>query len=119
MKEQQRSHHRHNRYISRPTPNIQPQWNNRFRSIPLCQHKRDRCDERSRKKSNDNRGVPRVCVTSEVECDDEKCEPGDEEAHAELEPVHTAEIIDTFGTLSVAEHGVSRFFGPTGGSEVG
>ena len=48
-----------------------------------------------------------------------KTEPEDEEAHAELEPVHTAEIIDTFGTLSVAEHGVSRFFGPTGGSEVG
>ncbi|KAJ2927802.1 hypothetical protein H1R20_g9292, partial [Candolleomyces eurysporus] len=30
---------------------------------------------------------------------------------------NTGEIIDAFGTLSVSQHGVSRFFGPTGGSE--
>ena len=28
------------------------------------------------------------------------------------------EIIDAFGTLSISQHGVARFFGPTGGSEV-
>ena len=83
MKEQQRPHHRHDRYISRRPPNIQTQRNNRFRSIPLRQHKRDKRDERPSKKSNDNRGVPCGCVTPEVERDDEKCEPGDEEAHAE------------------------------------
>ncbi|TEB24873.1 hypothetical protein FA13DRAFT_1756766 [Coprinellus micaceus] len=27
------------------------------------------------------------------------------------------EIIDAFGTLSISQHGVARFFGPTGGSE--
>ncbi|KAG7093648.1 hypothetical protein E1B28_007310 [Marasmius oreades] len=27
------------------------------------------------------------------------------------------EVIDTFGTLSISDHGISRFFGPTGGSE--
>ena len=29
----------------------------------------------------------------------------------------TSNIIDAFGTLSVSEHGISRFFGPTGGTE--
>lgn len=33
-------------------------------------------------------------------------------------PVNPPDIIDAFGTLSVSEHGVSRFFGPTGGAEV-
>ncbi|KAI0085743.1 fungal-specific transcription factor domain-containing protein [Irpex rosettiformis] len=32
-------------------------------------------------------------------------------------PISTATLIDSFGTLSVSEHGVSRFFGPTGGTE--
>lgn len=32
---------------------------------------------------------------------------------------HPPEVLDTFGTLSITDHGVSRFFGPTGGSEVG
>lgn len=27
------------------------------------------------------------------------------------------EVINTFGTLSISDHGISRFFGPTGGSE--
>lgn len=27
------------------------------------------------------------------------------------------EVIDAFGTLSISNHGISRFFGPTGGSE--
>ncbi|TFK37314.1 fungal-specific transcription factor domain-containing protein [Crucibulum laeve] len=27
------------------------------------------------------------------------------------------EVIDAFGTLSISDHGISRFFGPTGGSE--
>ncbi|CAA7261067.1 unnamed protein product [Cyclocybe aegerita] len=27
------------------------------------------------------------------------------------------EVMDAFGTLSISEHGISRFFGPTGGSE--
>jgi hypothetical protein len=30
----------------------------------------------------------------------------------------TGDAIDAFGTLSISEHGISRFFGPTGGSEV-
>lgn len=30
----------------------------------------------------------------------------------------TADLQDVFGTLSISDHGVSRFFGPTGGSEV-
>jgi len=28
------------------------------------------------------------------------------------------EVIDALGTLSISDHGISRFFGPTGGSEV-
>ncbi|KAK0205099.1 fungal-specific transcription factor domain-containing protein, partial [Desarmillaria ectypa] len=28
-----------------------------------------------------------------------------------------AEVIDAFGTLSISDHGISRFFGPTGGCE--
>lgn len=28
------------------------------------------------------------------------------------------EVMDTFGTLSIFDHGVSRYFGPTGGPEV-
>lgn len=31
---------------------------------------------------------------------------------------NAGEVIDAFGTLSIAQHGVARFFGPTGGSEV-
>ena len=34
------------------------------------------------------------------------------------QPGQTADVIDAFGTLSASEHGISRFFGPTGGSEV-
>lgn len=30
----------------------------------------------------------------------------------------TPDVIDAFGTLSISDHGISRFFGPTGGSEV-
>lgn len=29
----------------------------------------------------------------------------------------TGEVIDALGTLSISDHGISRFFGPTGGSE--
>ncbi|KAJ8509272.1 hypothetical protein ONZ45_g8546 [Pleurotus djamor] len=28
-----------------------------------------------------------------------------------------AEVLEVFGTLSISDHGISRFFGPTGGSE--
>ncbi|KAG5635134.1 hypothetical protein H0H81_012333 [Sphagnurus paluster] len=28
-----------------------------------------------------------------------------------------SDVIDAFGTLSISDHGISRFFGPTGGSE--
>lgn len=31
---------------------------------------------------------------------------------------HAPDVIDAFGTLSISDHGISRFFGPTGGSEV-
>ncbi|KAJ7600992.1 fungal-specific transcription factor domain-containing protein [Mycena floridula] len=30
---------------------------------------------------------------------------------------HGPDVIDAFGTLSISDHGISRFFGPTGGSE--
>lgn len=31
---------------------------------------------------------------------------------------HPSEVLDAFGTLSITDNGISRFFGPTGGSEV-
>ena len=31
---------------------------------------------------------------------------------------HASDVIDALGTLSISDHGISRFFGPTGGSEV-
>ncbi|KAF7328687.1 Zn(2)-C6 fungal-type domain-containing protein [Mycena sanguinolenta] len=33
-------------------------------------------------------------------------------------PGANPDVIDAFGTLSISDHGISRFFGPTGGSEV-
>lgn len=41
----------------------------------------------------------------------------DDMTDAESTPARPPDIIDAFGTLSVSEHGVSRFFGPTGGAE--
>ncbi|KAF9224214.1 hypothetical protein BS17DRAFT_780653 [Gyrodon lividus] len=44
----------------------------------------------------------------------------DDEASSADEPGlsnHPTELLDAFGTLSITEHGISRFFGPTGGSE--
>jgi len=32
--------------------------------------------------------------------------------------VLASDVIDAFGTLSISDRGISRFFGPTGGSEV-
>ncbi|KAG1738523.1 fungal-specific transcription factor domain-containing protein [Suillus lakei] len=40
-------------------------------------------------------------------------QPGDNAAG----PSNPPEILDAFGTLSITDHGISRFFGPTGGSE--
>jgi hypothetical protein len=31
---------------------------------------------------------------------------------------HVTDVIDALGTLSISDNGISRFFGPTGGSEV-
>ncbi len=45
-------------------------------------------------------------------------EQEEEECTTEVTPAQPTDVIDTFGTLSVSEHGVSRFFGPTGGAEV-
>ncbi|KAG9313263.1 hypothetical protein JVU11DRAFT_6728 [Chiua virens] len=45
--------------------------------------------------------------------DDEPSSPPDESGAA----THPPEILDAFGTLSITDHGISRFFGPTGGSE--
>ena len=42
----------------------------------------------------------------------------DDMTDTESTPARPPDIIDAFGTLSVSEHGVSRFFGPTGGAEV-
>jgi hypothetical protein len=33
-------------------------------------------------------------------------------------PSNPPEILDAFGTLSITDNGISRFFGPTGGPEV-
>lgn len=33
-------------------------------------------------------------------------------------PGHHPDVLDTFGMLSITDHGISRFFGPTGGPEV-
>ncbi|KXN83523.1 hypothetical protein AN958_01347, partial [Leucoagaricus sp. SymC.cos] len=44
----------------------------------------------------------------------------DDAATAMLEdssPTTQSDVIDAFGTLSISDHGISRFFGPTGGSE--
>lgn len=40
-------------------------------------------------------------------------QPGDNAAG----PSNPPEILDAFGTLSITDHGISRFYGPTGGSE--
>lgn len=40
-------------------------------------------------------------------------QPGDNAAG----PSNPPEILDAFGTLSITDHGISRFFGPTGGPE--
>ncbi|KAH0836884.1 hypothetical protein J3R83DRAFT_8685 [Lanmaoa asiatica] len=45
--------------------------------------------------------------------DDEPFLPPDEAGI----PSHPQEVLDAFGTLSITDHGISRFFGPTGGSE--
>lgn len=46
--------------------------------------------------------------------DDEPFTPPDESGI----PGHPPEMLDMFGTLSITDHGISRFFGPTGGPEV-
>ncbi|KAF8159144.1 fungal-specific transcription factor domain-containing protein [Crassisporium funariophilum] len=49
---------------------------------------------------------------------DERDGEGDGEAEEGAgPPTQQGEVIDAFGTLSISEHGISRFFGPTGGSE--
>ncbi|KAI9571978.1 fungal-specific transcription factor domain-containing protein [Boletus coccyginus] len=45
--------------------------------------------------------------------DDEPFTPPDESGT----PGHHPDVLDTFGTLSITDHGISRFFGPTGGPE--
>ncbi|KAG8221159.1 hypothetical protein J3R82DRAFT_2710 [Butyriboletus roseoflavus] len=45
--------------------------------------------------------------------DDESFIPPDESGT----PIHPPEVLDAFGTLSITDHGISRFFGPTGGPE--
>lgn len=47
----------------------------------------------------------------------------DEEGYSPMVDVegtvgHVPDVIDTLGTLSISDNGISRFFGPTGGSEV-
>jgi hypothetical protein len=46
--------------------------------------------------------------------DDEPFTPPDESGT----PGHPPEVLGAFGTFSITDHGISRFFGPTGGSEV-
>ncbi|KAF9445242.1 hypothetical protein P691DRAFT_795733 [Macrolepiota fuliginosa MF-IS2] len=45
--------------------------------------------------------------------DDDDDDDHDDDEQAAAQP----DVIDAFGTLSIADHGISRFFGPTGGSE--
>lgn len=47
----------------------------------------------------------------------DKAEQDEEDIVTDEVISHPADVIDAFGTLSVAEHGISRFFGPTGGTE--
>ncbi|KAF5347063.1 hypothetical protein D9758_011653 [Tetrapyrgos nigripes] len=42
---------------------------------------------------------------------------GDEYDRTRKTRVGGRDVIDAFGTLSISDHGISRFFGPTGGSE--
>lgn len=44
-------------------------------------------------------------------------EPEEEVASEPMQGT-SSDIMDAFGTLSMSDYGVSRFFGPTGGSEV-
>ena len=46
--------------------------------------------------------------------------PEQEEGTPPVEPASatTSDVMEAFGTLSMHDHGVSRFFGPTGGTEV-
>lgn len=45
-------------------------------------------------------------------------DPSDVEKDGTGPVAQSGDVIDSFGTLSISEHGVARFFGPTGGSEV-
>ena len=47
----------------------------------------------------------------------DNAEQEEEDFVADEPPSQPPDIIESFGTLSVAEHGISRFFGPTGGTE--
>ncbi|KAJ3976024.1 hypothetical protein EV361DRAFT_1001583, partial [Lentinula raphanica] len=51
-------------------------------------------------------------LEAEEGADDDELEPGNSR-----DKRGTGEVIDAFGTLSISNHGISRFFGPTGGSE--
>ncbi|KAG1747737.1 fungal-specific transcription factor domain-containing protein [Suillus paluster] len=48
---------------------------------------------------------------------DQKDEYGIVAGDSAAGPSNPPEILDAFGTLSITDHGISRFFGPTGGSE--
>ncbi|KAJ3839391.1 hypothetical protein F5878DRAFT_535654 [Lentinula raphanica] len=52
-------------------------------------------------------------LEAEEGADDDELEPG----RNSRDKRGTGEVIDAFGTLSISNHGISRFFGPTGGSE--
>ncbi|KIK69750.1 hypothetical protein GYMLUDRAFT_521243 [Collybiopsis luxurians FD-317 M1] len=44
-------------------------------------------------------------------------DPGGVKSFRERRVAPGGDVIDAFGTLSISNHGISRFFGPTGGSE--
>ncbi|EKM81408.1 hypothetical protein AGABI1DRAFT_125799 [Agaricus bisporus var. burnettii JB137-S8] len=49
--------------------------------------------------------------------DDLLADTHDDDPAPMLEDPTATQVIDAFGTLSISTHGISRFFGPTGGSE--
>jgi hypothetical protein len=75
----------------------------------------DALEELQVKHSNDPHPLLRDDPASPTAEDDE--DPASPPADAGMS-TQNLDVIDSLGTLSISDHGGSRFFGPTGGSEV-